>query len=498
MLPLSSGDPSPASSSPNDASSNTDVSRSRGATSESADAASASGSPGERDTPRETSGERASSFDFADDPKAEESRLKALDQYDALDTEPEPVFDEITELAAYLFDAPMAMVSFIDEKRQWFKACIGMDRSETDLDASACVYTIQSEGVTVIPDTQADPRMSSDRPLLDRPEIRFYAGAPLTTSDGHHVGTLCVVDTTPRAGTNDTQKRHLQHLADVIVDEMELRREVQVRARREDQLEEARRAAEEVRRTAERERQAAEAAQQEAEEARSEAEEANAAMARFFAGIAHDLQTPLTRIQLFADLLKKSLDDPDNRYIRKIYTSSDRMSAMVESLQDLAQVRSGQVVVDPEPSDVAGIAASACQAYQPDAADAGCALEADLPDEPACAAVDPDSFRRIVDNLLRNALQYSGDGDRVTVSVESAEETVRLRVADTGPGIPEETLDTLFEPFTRGDNDGDGMGLGLAVSKDLVEAMDGRITVDSEPGEGTRFDVIVPATSPDR
>jgi signal transduction histidine kinase len=306
------------------------------------------------------------------------------------------------------------------------------------------------------------------------------------------------VDTTPRAGTNDTQKRHLQRLADVIVDEMELRREVQVRARREDQLEEARRAAEEVRRTAERERQAAEAAQQEAEEARAEAEEANAAMARFFAGIAHDLQTPLTRIQLFADLLKKSLDDPDNRYIRKIHTSSDRMSAMVESLQDLAQVRSGQVVVDPEPSDVAGIAASACQAYQPDAADAGCALETDLPDEPACAAVDPDSLRRVVDNLLRNALQYSGDGDRVTVSVESAEETVCLSVVDTGPGIPEETLDTLFEPFTRGDNDGDGMGLGLAVSKDLVEAMDGRITVDSEPGEGTRFDVIVPTTSPDR
>jgi len=488
-----SGDPSPPSSASEDAPSNGDVSRSRETSSGDAittpTSEAASGS--------EPTTERTSSFDFADDPESETARLRALDRYEALCTESEPVFDEITELAAYLFDAPMAMVSFIEEERQWFKACFGIDRSETGLDASACVYTIQSDGVTVIPDTHADPRFSDERSLLDRPEVRFYAGAPLRTSNGHRVGTLCVLDTEPRAGTNDAHKRHLKRLADVVVDEVELRREVRKRARREDELEQARREAEEARRTAEQEQAAARAAQQEAEEARAEAEEANAAMGRFFAGIAHDLQTPLTRIQLFADLLKKSLDDADNRYIQKIHTSGERMSAMIESLQDLAQVRSGQVVVDPEPSDVAGIAASACQAYQPDAREAGCTLESRLPDDPACASVDPDALRRVVDNLLRNALQYTEEGDDVTVAVRSDEsDTVQLVVEDTGPGIPPETQKTLFDPFTRGDSDGDGMGLGLAVSKDLVEAMNGRITVESEEGQGTRFTVFVPSASP--
>ncbi len=485
MSSSSPGDPSPGSRFPGLGAS--------GGTEASTDADAGSRSAAPREAPAEA---EPSSFDFAEDREAEQQRLDALDRYDALDTTPEPVFDEITELAAYLFDAPIAMVSFIDEHRQWFKACIGLERTETTLDASACIYTIQSEGVTVISDTRSDARLADAGPLLDEPGIRFYAGAPLTTSDGHHVGTLCVIDETPRAGTNERQKRHLQRLADLVVDEMELRREVAVRARREEQLNEARRAAEEARREAEGERRAAEQAQQEAEAAREEAEEANAVMTRFFAGIAHDLQTPLTRIRLFADLLKKSLDDGANRYIQKIHASSDRMSSMVESLQDLAQVRSGQIAVSPEPTDAVDVVASACEAAQTDADASGQTLERRLPEAPVRAEIDPDAYRRVVDNLIANALQHTDDGDRIVVDIGTDDGAVRLSVEDTGPGIPPDTLDTLFEPFTRGDSDADGMGLGLAISKDLVEAMDGKITVESTPDVGTRFDVVVPQADP--
>jgi len=438
-----------------------------------------------------------SSFDFAPSTREEERRLAALYRYDALDSEPEQVFDDIAELAAQLFDAPIAQVSLIDENRQWMKSCIGFSCQEVPLDESICIYAIQSEGVTVIPDATADERVADIPMVTGEPGIRFYAGAPLTTSDGQQVGTLCVVDTEPRQRASESKRQHLRRLAGIVVDEMELRREVNERARHEQALEASRQAEKKARRAA--------------EEAQAEAEEANATMARFFAGIAHDLQTPITRVQLFADLLKRSIDAEANRYIQKIHAASERMSSMVASLQELAQVRSGQLVLDTQSTDVADVVASACRAAEPDATDR--TLEIDLPDTPVGAEVDPDAFRRIVENLIGNALKYTAPGDRIAVCVrgsgaalpeppagvpglsdEVPQSAVRIAVEDTGPGIGDEALESLFDPFTRGDADGDGMGLGLAVSKDLAQAMEGDLTVTSEAGVGTRFVVHVPAT----
>ena len=452
-------------------------------------------SPGSPSPDRERAA-APSSFDFAPSLSEEERRLAALYRYDVLDSEPEQVFDDIAKLAAQLFDAPIAQVSLIDESRQWMKSCVGLPCQEVPLDESICIYAIQSEGVTVIPDATADERLAEIPMVAGEPGIRFYAGAPLTTSDGQRIGTLCVVDTEPRRSVRESKRQHLRRLAGIVIDELELRREVKERARHQRALEASRQAEEEARRAA--------------EEAQAEAEEANATMTRFFAGIAHDLQTPITRVQLFADLLKRAIDGESNRYIQKIHAASERMSSMVASLQDLAQVRSGQLVLDTQPTDVADVVASACRAAEPDAADR--TLETDLPAAPVRAEVDPDAFRRIVENLIGNALKYTAPGDHIAVSVrgpgtalpepsdgvpdaaDGSSSAVRIAVEDTGPGIGDGALDTLFEPFTRGDTDGDGMGLGLAVSKDLAQAMGGDLRVASEVGQGTRFVVHVPAT----
>ena len=162
-------------------------------------------------------------------------RLQALYQYDVLDTPPERAFDHIAELAAHLFDTPTALVSLVDHDRQWFKACIGFNQRETGLDVSFCKYTITSDAPLIVEDAAQDARFADHPAVTGTPGIRFYAGAPLRTPDGHGLGSLCVIDTQPHAPA-DAQIEQLERLAAIVMDEMELRREVAMRRQAEDDL----------------------------------------------------------------------------------------------------------------------------------------------------------------------------------------------------------------------------------------------------------------------
>lgn len=151
-------------------------------------------------------------------------RLEALARYEILDTLPEEAFDRIANLAARLFGTPIALVSMVDENRQWFKACLGLDLRQTDRSLSFCAHAILSEGVMVVPDATRDPRFAGNALVTGEPNIRFYAGAPLITPDGHKLGTLCVIDDVPRAGLSPEEQTNLSDLAALVVDELELRR----------------------------------------------------------------------------------------------------------------------------------------------------------------------------------------------------------------------------------------------------------------------------------
>ncbi len=125
-------------------------------------------------------------------------RIEALRGLGLLDTPPDPSFDAVTQAAQIAFDAPIAVISLVDETRQWFKSCIGLDVRETARDISFWNHTIGQSDVYVVPDAQADP-LFADNPLVTgAPHIRFYAGAPLIDADGYALGTLCVIDTAPR------------------------------------------------------------------------------------------------------------------------------------------------------------------------------------------------------------------------------------------------------------------------------------------------------------
>jgi diguanylate cyclase (GGDEF)-like protein len=133
------------------------------------------------------------------EPLDETRRLRALQSLRILDTFPEERFDRVTRLACRLFNVPIALVSLVDEQRQWFKSRQGLDASETSREVSFCGHAIAHEGPMVVPDSHRDARFSDNPLVVGDPGIRFYAGHPIHTSDGSRVGTLCLIDRRPRA-----------------------------------------------------------------------------------------------------------------------------------------------------------------------------------------------------------------------------------------------------------------------------------------------------------
>jgi GAF domain-containing protein len=153
----------------------------------------------------------------------EKQRLKVLWQYDVLDSVPEEVFDDLTELAARICEAPIAMITLVDEKRQWFKSKVGATVSETSRDISFCGRAIEQSELFIIPDATIDQRFADNPLVTSDPKIRFYAGAPLITPDGYALGTLCVIDKVPRE-LRPEQQQALRVLARHVMTQLELRR----------------------------------------------------------------------------------------------------------------------------------------------------------------------------------------------------------------------------------------------------------------------------------
>jgi len=155
----------------------------------------------------------------------EAARLRALRAYHILDTDPEQVFDDLTLLASQVCGTPIALITLVDENRQWFKSKIGTDVQETARNISFCAHAIEQPGLFVVPDTLSDGRFRDNPMVVNEPHIRFYAGAPLLTRDGDPLGTICVVDSMPRTLTAD-QLAALNALRRQAETQLELRRKL--------------------------------------------------------------------------------------------------------------------------------------------------------------------------------------------------------------------------------------------------------------------------------
>jgi class 3 adenylate cyclase len=156
-------------------------------------------------------------------PKDEDARIEELRDYHVLDTEAESEFDDVVNLASKICGTPIALVSLVDAQRQYFKAKVGLDVSETPRDVAFCAHAILKPELMVVPDATADARFADNPLVSDDPKIRFYAGSPLVTPKGHSMGTLCVIDRVPRDLTA-LQREALEVLGRQVVTLLQLRR----------------------------------------------------------------------------------------------------------------------------------------------------------------------------------------------------------------------------------------------------------------------------------
>jgi hypothetical protein len=158
-------------------------------------------------------------------PEGEQARIETLRQFKVMDTEPEAVFDEVTRLAALITQTPTALITLVDSERQWFKSRFGFRPRETPRDVSFCAHAILQPGPLVVKDALDDERFRDNPLVLKEPYIRFYAGFPLTSSEGHRLGTLCVLDRERRILFTE-QLEAMESLSKVVMALLEARRTV--------------------------------------------------------------------------------------------------------------------------------------------------------------------------------------------------------------------------------------------------------------------------------
>ena len=329
-------------------------------------------------------------------PEREAERLQALRDYGLMDTPPEAVFDEIAALASYVFHTPIAGIGLLDDRRQWFKARIGFDFTEAPRDVVFCAHTILESDVFVVLDALEDPRFATSPYVQGEPGIRFYAGVPLTTREGHALGALCVGDTKPRGGFAPEQKEALRTLGRHLMAQMEIRYSSAFLAR------------------ALREQQTADHARQtRLLEHEGELRRLNEMKDRFLALLAHELRNPLASIVNALELLHSPA--PEARIIE---SQVAHLSRLIEDLLDLSRVTRGKVALKAVPLNLVEAVHDAARAAEFAFPKGGPQLILELPDTPLWVQADPVRLEQIVSNLLANAAKFTAPGKKVRLCLQ--------------------------------------------------------------------------------
>lgn len=397
-------------------------------------------------------------------PANEAQRLSALLACNVLDTPPEEGFDDLTRLARKLCDTPIALISLLDENRQWFKSRVGLDATQTPRDAAFCGYAILQQGPMVIEDARNDER-THDNPLVAGPPgIRFYAGVPLLVEGGLPLGTLCVIDTKPRKASR-AMLEDLASLARQAACQLELRRTIAT-----------------------------------VREAQSRAEQANRAKSAFLAHMSHELRTPLTSILGYADLLLDKDASGQIDAAKAIDRNAHHLLEVVNDVLDISKIEAGMMQIDRADTRLPRVLADAVEIVRERAVQKGLEIITRFESPiPASITTDALRLRQVLINLLGNAIKFTEQG-RVTLAVRAdpAAGLISLRVSDTGIGMTPQQLRRIarFEAFQQADGSTSrrygGTGLGLRISHTLAQLLGGSIGVESRIDHGSTFTLTLP------
>ncbi len=390
-------------------------------------------------------------------PENENHRLQALFDYQILDSAAEKEFDDLTQLASEICETPIALISLVDPNRQWFKSKVGIEANETSRDIAFCAHAILQPDVFEVTDALEDERFCDNPLVVDGPKIRFYAGTPLVTPKDLAIGTLCVIDTKPKALTC-YQRNALAILGRAVVSQLELRLKIK------------------------------------------QLKEANEHTANFLSNISHELRTPLNAIISFSHLLQKDIQhvevpDKFKQFINHIEHSGKRLLSLINSVLDLRKIETGKMELHLAPTNTREFFQNIHAMLKVMALDKNIKLELHLAEHlPDTLVVDETKLGQIVTNLVSNAISFTDNDKHVDIYVGYQQHQLAIDVVDQGAGIAEEDQKLLFGRFQQVGNNPkrQGSGLGLAISKSLTELMQGQISVVSTVGKGSTFKVSIP------
>jgi signal transduction histidine kinase len=383
-------------------------------------------------------------------PENESTRLNDLYQSNLLDTPSEVEFDEIVKLASSICNTPISLISLVDSNRQWFKARVGLNVSETNREVSFCSHAILQDQLFEVKDTLQDIRFFDNPLVTSDPSIRFYAGMPLVTSTGNRLGTLCVIDKAP-GELSDKQKFGLKVLADNVIKIAELRiKNKELYFLTENQK-------------------------------------------RIISILAHDVRNPLASIQNIIELKQTDILDADEaaQMMGMVSGQLNNTIAMVENIVNWGQMQLKFGHLHPKDFNLHEMIDRIFDSELLKSKAKGNKL-INQTQLSTIIHADLQALEFILRNIISNANKFTEQG-MITVGIGSYGLKTILSVTDTGIGMSQEKADALLNTntfnSTVGTDNEKGSGLGLMLVKEFIERMNGSLTIKSEISRGTCFKI---------
>ena len=539
------------------------------------------------------------------------NRLKALLAYSVIDTPKEEFYDTLNNLVATICNTPISLITFIDDKRQWYKAKIGMDIDEIAIEETICQYSLHEEDIMEIPDTLEDDRLINNPSVQAENGIRFYASIPLRSESGYTVGSVCAADFKPQQLTEvqkqtmrdvakmvmihlETKKRNEEmekELKDVLTEKIAIsEKQIQMQERVYNNLFEAisqsnaiiefsidgkilnlnERFAEMMgysveeligqehtilltesltegndfvwdqiaagkpyagkfkRKTKEGKVIWLQASYSPVIDLNGEVtkitnisidvtndilalnslEELSSQKDHFIANISHELRSPIHAILGFTDILiEEETNGQKQKQLKSVKTAGDTLLYLVNGILDLSKIEAGLFQFDLGDFNLSATIENVFSILRGKANQKNLVFNYEIAGNvPAVIHGDPHRLEQVLINLLDNALKFTTKGQvKLVVSAERIDSTaaeLTFTVSDTGIGISEEKLESVFGRFTQAEANTTrkygGTGLGLNICKLLVEKQGGSIGLSSQLGEGTQFTFKLVYTIPEK
>ncbi len=386
-------------------------------------------------------------------PQNDENRLQKLYNYEILDTPAEEAFDKIAHLACQIFDVPNGFVTFVDRDRVFFKSNLSpLKDNSIPREHSLCSLAVLEDKLTLFKDTHTIPDLLESPYVSGKGGIRFYAGAPLKTAEGHHLGTVCVTDSKPREAT-EKQMKMLETLSSLVIDELE---------------------------------------------SRLAARKAIRAQADLLNFTAHDLKNPTSTILLAAQVL--SLETRGNEHlsdmVNTVEESAKRILSQINDLMYISQIENGDFTLKKENIFLGEILQVVHYNFKLLAAQKKQKLHLNIESEEEIQ-VDRNRIQEVFENLISNAIKYAYPGTDIFIHMATRSDKIRVAVRDEGQGLNETDKNQLFTKFARLSSTPTGKersaGLGLFIVKTLVELHKGSVWAESEgKDKGSTFIIELP------